>query len=108
MKFSRSAVAVCAAFLMSLASGAAFAGEVKGPPAPPGVPNTNVNYASRYNANSVCAFSGLNDHNVNNGPTDTQTQTPADGPAGAPGHGIPDSPFVNGCRGFSNPYNPPS
>jgi hypothetical protein len=103
MKCSLSAAAVSAALFIGLGSGGAFAGEVKGPPTG-GDPATNFNLASRFHANSVCAFSGLND--FINGQTDKPTQTPADGPAGAPGHGIPDTPFADGCRGGSNPYNP--
>jgi hypothetical protein len=82
----------------------ALAGEVKGPPTG-GTPATNFNTAATSHANSACVFSGLND--FINGQTDKQTQTPADGPPGAPGHGAgPEFPI--GCRGGSNPDNPPS
>jgi hypothetical protein len=107
MKFSRSAAAVCAALFMALGSGTALAGEVKGPPGsvdnPP--PESQYNLAARFHANSVCAFSGLND--FVNGPTDKPTQTPADFPAGSAGHGL-DGVFPIGCKGGSNPYNQPS
>jgi hypothetical protein len=107
MKFSRSAVAVCAAFLMALSSGTAFGGEVKGPPTPVGTPNTNLNLAARFHANSVCAFSGLNDRQPGQGQVTEQTQTPADFAPGSAGHGL-DGVFPIGCKGGSNPYNPPS
>lgn len=54
----------------ALATGAAFAGEVKGPG---GAPNTNYTAAPGH-ANSLCAFSGLNDFI---GPGTTFVQTPA-------------------------------
>jgi hypothetical protein len=104
--YKRFATVVCAVALMGLSAGAAFAGEVKGPPTG-GDPNTNYNTAATSHANSACVFSGLND--FINGQTDKQTQTPADGPPGAAGHGLgPDSDFPIGCRGGSNPDNPPS
>jgi hypothetical protein len=107
MQVSRSAVATCAAVLMSLTPAAAVAGEVKGPPGsvqnPPS--ESQYNLAMRFHANSACAFSGLND--FINGQTDKQTQTPADGPPGAAGHGA-GAAFPIGCRGGSNPYNPPA
>jgi len=101
---SRFAIAVSVtALVLSLGAGAALAGEVKGPPTG-GTPNTNYNTAATSHANSACVFSGLND--FQNGQTDKRTQTPADGPPGAPGHGgIPG--FPNGCRGGSNPDNQP-
>ena len=51
------AIPVCAVVLV-VAAGAALAGEVKGPPGT--VDNTNYTGA-RENANSNCAYSGLND-----------------------------------------------
>ena len=92
-----------AALVLSLGASAALAGEVKGPPTG-GAPNTNYNTAATSHANSACVFSGLND--FQNGQTDKQTQTPADGPPGAPGHGAGEE-FPIGCRGFSNPDNLP-
>jgi hypothetical protein len=107
MKHSRSAAAVCAALFMGLGSGAAVAGEVKGPPGsvenPPS--ESQYNWKAILHANSICVFSGLND--FNQGPTDNPTQTPADFPAGSAGHGFEDV-FPIGCVGGSNPYNPPS
>jgi hypothetical protein len=90
------------AVVLSLSASAALAGEVKGPPTW-GAPNTNYNTAATSHANSACVFSGLNDYV--NGQTDRMTQTPKDGPAGAPGHGVPG--FPDGCRGGSNPDNQP-
>src|SRR2546423_12956458 len=112
------AAAICAAFVVSLGVGAAFAvaGEVKGPPGTPGTsptPPTSGPTAAPEHANSACAFSGLNDLNVGQGPTDFIVQSPGQTmragltPPGVPGHGtgIPGF-FENGCRGGSNPDNP--
>ena len=108
-------VAASIAVLVSAAASGAFAGEVKGPPGTPcGGPNQpacNPNEGNRTGApehsNSACSFSGLNDMNPENGPTQNRTQTPANqGDPGAPGHGAPG--FPNGCKGGSNPENPPS
>jgi hypothetical protein len=108
------AVAVCAAVGVGVGASAALAGEVKGPPGVPcGAPdqpecapggNTNTT-AGPIHANSFCVFSGLNDFDGSDplGQTSKITQTPADAPfPGVPGHGIPDTPFANGCRGGSN------
>ena len=85
---------VMGAVAAALATGVAFAGEVKGPG---GAPNTDYT-AAREHANSICAFSGLNDFV---GPGTTFVQTPAfqfsGAPAGTPG---------DACRGGSNHYNP--
>jgi hypothetical protein len=98
------AVATCVVGLLGVGAGGALAGEVKGPPTG-GDPNTNFNTAATSHANSACVFSGLNDYQQ--GQTDKVTQTPADGPPGAAGlGGVPG--FEDGCRGFSNPDNPPS
>jgi hypothetical protein len=101
------AVAVCTAALAGASASAALAGEVKGPPGTPStptsdpIPPTSGETQAPDHANSACAFSGLNDLNPAEGPTDSIVQTPADGPPGAPGHGgIPG--FENGCRGGSN------
>jgi hypothetical protein len=109
------AAAICAAVVVGLSAGSAFAGEVKGPPGIPDptspTPGTSGRTAAPEHANSACAFSGLNDLVVGQGPTDTIVQTPGHfmlagltGP-GVPGHGgIPG--FENGCLGGSNPENP--
>ena len=101
------AVAVCTAAFAGASASPALAGEVKGPPGTPStettppIPGTSGPTGVRDHANSICAFSGLNDMLVDQGPTDTIVQTPADGPPGAAGHGgVPGFPI--GCRGGSN------
>ena len=83
-----------AAAAVALATGAAFAGEVKGPG---GAPNTNYTAAPDH-ANSICAFSGLNDFV---GPGTTFVQTPAFQFSG----GAPGTPGTV-CQGGSNPHRP--
>lgn len=79
---------VVAAAVAMLASGGAFAGEVKGPPGT--VNNTNETGALNH-ANSACAASGLNDMDAHEGQVASQVQTAADSwkyyglPKGAPG-----------------------
>lgn len=92
-KKSTLAAALCAVVFAAVTAGTAFAGEVTGNGKPTAAPD---------NANSICAFSGQNDRTPGEGPTDTRVQTPAEGPPGAPGHGIPGTPFENGCKGGSN------
>ena len=78
-------VATCAAVL---GAGAAFAGEVKGPPNQQD--NTNVTGALDH-ANSACAASGLNDFDSDAPQNVSQVQTAADSwkyyglPKGFPG-----------------------
>ena len=91
--------AACALAVAGIGSTSAFAGELTGTGQPTGAPE---------HANSFCAYSGLNDMIPEEGQTTRRTQTPKDGPAGAPGHGIPGTPFANGCHGGTNPENPPS
>ncbi len=88
--------AICAALMAGLSAGAALAGEVIGPPGTPGVlgSGSQTNTAAVAHANSICAFSGLNDMRPENGPIDSIVQTPHDGPPGTPGQA---------CRGGSNP-----
>jgi hypothetical protein len=93
------AAAACAATVAGIGANAALAGEITGKGKPTAAPE---------HANSFCAYSGQNDMNPDQGQITRRTQTPKDGPAGAPGHGIPGTPFANGCRGGSNPENPPS
>jgi hypothetical protein len=71
----RFAAAVCVTVLAGLGPSPALAGEVKGPPGT--VDNTNYT-AARTNANSNCAYSGLNDLNPLYGQTVSQVQTAAD------------------------------
>ena len=90
---------ICAVVVAGAAAGAAFAGEVKGPPGTPcgagtDTPicthNTNDTGALDH-ANSACAASGLNDMDPNAGQTVSQVQTAADSwkyynlPKGSPG-----------------------
>jgi len=85
-----------AAVVLSLSASAAFAGEVKGPP---GTLNNTNDTAAPTHANSICAFSGLNDYGQ--GQTASQVQTAADSwkyyslPKGSPG-------TLGLCRGGTN------
>jgi hypothetical protein len=108
-------VVACTAALAGVSASTAFAGEVKGPPGTPStetsppIPGTSGTTAAPDHANSVCAFNGLNDLIVGEGPTNTIVQTPGHfmqagiTPPGTPGHGtgIPGF-FEIGCRGGSN------
>ncbi len=79
---------VAATAAVALAAGAAFAGEVKGPP---GIPDNTNETGALSHANSACAASGLNDLDSEEGQTASQVQTAADSwkfyglPKGAPG-----------------------
>ena len=84
-------VATCVAMVMA---GAAFAGEVKGPP---GVPNNTNETGALDHANSACAFSGLND--FQNGQTASIVQTAADS---FKYYGLPHGTPGTACRGGSN------
>ena len=85
---------------------AALAGEVKGPPSGPCggttgvtcVQNTNDTAAPTH-ANSVCAFSGLNDTDPTAGQTVSQVQTAADS---FKYYGLPHGTPGTACRGGSN------
>jgi hypothetical protein len=98
------ATAVCAIAVMA-AGGSAFAGEVKGPPGTPGVAGSGSEQftGAPAHANSICAYSGLNDLNPEFGQVETRTQSPGtehrlgNTPPGVPGEA---------CKGFSNPRNP--
>jgi hypothetical protein len=92
---------VIAASMAALVGGAAtgaLAGEVKGPPGT--INNTNETGAPD-NANSNCAYSGLNDLDQSSGQTGSQVQTAADSwkyygyPKGAPG-------TLGLCKGGTN------
>ena len=91
-------IAASAAALIVISGGFALSGEVKGPPGT--INNTNTTAAPTH-ANSIAAFSGLNDYDLSDpGQTDNQTQTPADsfnfygGSHGCSG---------GSCKGGSNP-----
>ena len=79
---------IVAAAVAVLASGGAFAGEIKGPPGT--ADSTDVTGALDH-ANSACAASGLNDLDSTEGQTVSQVQTAADSwkyyelPKGSPG-----------------------
>jgi hypothetical protein len=101
------AAALCGVAVAGVGAGSAFAGEVKGPPGTPGVPNSGSGEATAapLNANSICSFSGLNDMVVGEGPIDFIVQSPGqDVRTGETPPGIPGL----ACRGGSNPQNPPS
>jgi hypothetical protein len=98
MRIFGAAVSV-AAVVLSLSVSAVFAGEVKGP-STGGAPNTNVTGAPAH-ANSICAFSGLNDYV--NGQTASRVQTAADS---FKYYGLPHGTPGQACRGGSNPDNP--
>ena len=89
------AVAVCATAVVGIGASAAFAGEVTGPPGTPNEPfsGSGVSTEAPDHANSICAFSGLNDMNPAEGPINIIVQTPHDAPPGIPGLA---------CRGGSN------
>jgi len=95
----------CVLIVLGVGATAALAGEITGPPGTPGTAGSanGKPTGAPDNANSFCAYSGLNDMNPDEGQIDRQTQTPKDGPAGAPGHGIPGTPFADGCHGGTNP-----
>jgi hypothetical protein len=92
-KKSMLATAVCAVAVVGASSGAAFAGEVKGPPGTPEVfgSGSEQGTAAPKHANSICAFSGLNDFREENGQIKVITQSPGtehrlgNTPPGAPG-----------------------
>jgi len=91
------AAAVCAVAVAGPGAGAAFAGEVTGPPGTPGVPfsGSGVETGAPDNANSICAYNGLNDMNPQQGPIDSFVQTPHNqGSPGEAGHGT--------CAGGTN------
>ena len=93
------AAAVCAVAITGASASAAFAGEVKGPPT--GGTSTSNDTAAPAHANSICAFSGLNDYT--NGQTARPVQTPADS---FKFYGLPHGTPGTACRGGSNPDNP--
>ena len=97
------AVAICAAVVVGLSASAALAGEVQGPPGTPGVANSGSGNrtGAPANANSICAYNGLNDMNPAQGPINSIVQTPhTQGSPGDAGHGT--------CAGGTNPENPPT
>jgi len=100
MRVRTSLVAVvCAVAVAGAGSSAAFAGEVKGPPT--GGTSTANDTAAPAHANSICAFSGLND--FTNGQNTSRVQTAADS---FKFYGLPHGTPGTACRGGSNPDNP--
>jgi len=99
------AAAICAVVVAGLSASAALAGEVIGPPGTLGVPGSGsqTDTAAPAHANSICAFSGLND--FNNGQNASIVQTAADS---FKYYGLPHGTPGTACRGFSNLDNPPS
>jgi hypothetical protein len=95
-------IAACTAAVAGFSAAPALAGEVKGPPGP-GVPTQYT--AARTHANSICAYSGLND--FINGPTMVHTQSYG---TDVSGKGDPADPHVFNpgdiCQGGSNPNHP--
>jgi hypothetical protein len=71
------AAVTCTVVIAALVPSAALAGEVKGRPGTPGVPNSGSGdeTAAPDNANSICAFSGLNDMVPGEGPIDFIAQS---------------------------------
>jgi hypothetical protein len=106
MRHKRVAAGICAAVFLSLSAGAAFAGEVKGPPGTG--PRTQeqvdaIATAAPAHSNSICSFSGLNDMIPGQGPIDFHVQSPGqDVRTGETPPGIPGL----ACHGGSNPRNP--
>jgi hypothetical protein len=101
------AVAFCAAAIAGGPS-AAFAGEVIGPPSvpvpgngtPPATANQGQDTGAPANANSICAFSGLNDGN----PPFAFAPVQSYGQDVVLGLDVPNP--GEACQGFSNPDNP--
>ena len=94
----RGRLVVATSVAIVLAAGGAFAGEVKGPP---GTSHNTNETAAPSNANSACAFSGLNDMDGEEGQNEAQVQTARDSwlyyglPHGAPG-------TLGLCKGGTN------
>jgi hypothetical protein len=90
---SRLAAAACTLAIVGASAGAAFAGEVKGPPGTPGVVGSGSEEDTQApaHAHSICAFSGLNDFRAENGQIEVIVQSPGtehrlgNTPPGVPG-----------------------
>jgi len=91
------AIRTCAIALVGMTMGLAFAGEVAGPPGSEDPKPTGA----RDNANSDCAYSGLNDFDAEEGQNDAIVQTAADAWKyyGLP-HGFPG--LFGACKGGTN------
>jgi hypothetical protein len=89
---------ICTVVVTGLSAGAAFAGEVAGPPGTPGeaFSGSGKETGAPAHASSICAFNGLNDMNPAQGQIDFIVQTPHNqGSPGDAGHGA--------CAGGTNP-----
>jgi len=104
-KRSLIAAAVCAVAITGAGASGALAGEVKGPPGIPGEfgSGSEEDTAAPEHANSLCAFSGLNDFREENGQIERITQN--NGTELGLGNVSPGAPGKE-CRGFSNFENP--
>ena len=72
------AAAACTAAVAGASASPALAGEVKGPPGTPDVPNSGSGKSptgAPAHANSICSFSGLNDMVPDEGPIDFIVQS---------------------------------
>jgi hypothetical protein len=100
------AAAMCTAVVVAaLTPSAALAGEVIGSPGTPGVPDSGSGIATGApaHANSICAFSGLNDFILGEGPIDFIVQSPGqDVRTGLTPPGVPGV----ACGPGTNPDNP--
>ena len=78
VKRSILATAACTVAVVGAGTGAAFAGEVKGPPGRVGVigSGSEEDTGAPAHANSICAFSGLNDFRAENGQIIFHVQSP--------------------------------
>ena len=106
MRHKKFAAGICAAVFLSVTAGAAFAGEVKGPPGTE--PRTQeqvdgIATAAPANSNSICSYSGLNDMIPGQGPIDFHVQSPGQDVRNGGAPGIPGL----ACHGGSNPRRNP-
>jgi hypothetical protein len=61
---SRLAVLLCLFAILCVGAGSAFAGEIRGPGSPTGIPAEGPDTAALANTNSICAASGLNEYHA--------------------------------------------
>ena len=102
------AIAICTAALAGASANSAFASEVIGPPG-----SGTENLAATSHANSICVFSGLNDNPGSTNPENPGGRVQSYGfsfvskglKAAVPSPGA--TVEEGGCRGGSNPDNPP-
>jgi hypothetical protein len=106
------AVSACAVVVGALGAGSAFAGEIRGPGSPTGVvagSPQDVATAAPDNANSICAFSGLNhlhlDANGSPEPGELLTRTQSYGQLVAAGLKSDFPSPGEACNGSLNPLH---